>query len=117
MACCCFTLTCPKLRLREHRALLLGLAELAHFGLFDQLNAPVEGEHFLSLSAGLPGISSANINTFTYTCVHEHLLVVLIFLVAHLGKKLTSSQMDSVLHAFNLEYNNTPAYCLVMNAG
>lgn len=32
-------------------------------------------------------------------------------------KKLTSSQMDSVLYAFNLEYNNTPAYCLVMNAG
>lgn len=47
-----FQIDLPSLRLREHKALLLG----QHFSLFDQLNAAVEGEHFHLLSAGLPGI-------------------------------------------------------------
>lgn len=55
------------LGLMRHKASLLGQQGRARFGLFDQLNAAVDGEHFLSLSAGLPGIS----NTHTHECKHN----------------------------------------------
>lgn len=41
----------PTLELGEHKALLLAQQDLAHFGLFDQLNTAVDGEHFHLLSA------------------------------------------------------------------
>lgn len=62
-ACCRFSLTSAHLGSMRHKASLLGQQGRARFGLFDQLNAAVDGEHFLSLSAGLPGISN---NTRTH---------------------------------------------------
>lgn len=71
-------------RLREHRALLLWLVRLARFGLFDQLNAAVEEVRFLLLSAALPRISNTCTQTHLHMCMHKHLLVLQIFLVAYL---------------------------------
>lgn len=60
------------LGLMRHKASLLGQQGRARFGLFDQLNAAVDGEHFLSLSAGLPGISNTQTHTSRTASTHAH---------------------------------------------
>lgn len=66
-----FHIDLPVLRLREHKALLLGQQDPAPFGLFDQLNTAVDGEHFHLLSAGLPRI----LNTCTQANTHLHMYI------------------------------------------
>lgn len=58
--------------LMRHKASLLGQQGRARFGLFDQLNAAVDGEHFLSLSAGLPGISNTHTRIQAELHLHMH---------------------------------------------
>lgn len=60
------------LGLMRHKASLLGQQGRTRFGLFDQLNAAVDGEHFLSLSAGLPGISNTHTHTSRTASTHAH---------------------------------------------
>lgn len=51
----------------------MGQQDLAHFGLFDQLNMAVDREHFHLLSANSPGIwnTHANRNSFTYVHLYK----------------------------------------------
>lgn len=71
-----FHIDLPTLRLREHKALLLGQQDLARFGLFDQLNTAVDGEHFHLLSGCLPGSSNTRTQTkkppFTYVHIQAY---------------------------------------------
>lgn len=53
----------------EHKALVMGQQDLAHAGLFDQLNTAVDRERFHLLSARLPGIS----NIRTQIKAHLHM--------------------------------------------
>lgn len=87
----------PTLRLTEHKAFLLRQQNRAHFGLFDQLNTAVDGEHFHLLSAGLRGISNTRKQKHIYKPGHPQAAGLL-------SMNLTDRHKDD---SFTLQYNDT----------
>lgn len=101
----------------RHKASLLGQQGRARFGLFDQLNAAVDGEHFLSLSAGLPGISNTHTRTQAELHLHMHtstssvLLFFFLFVFFFGSRKrflhnLDSQEVDVLAFEGNKAQNN-----------
>lgn len=63
VARCCFILTSPRSGSGNTRPYCWDNKTLARFGLFDQLNTAVDGEHFHLLSGCLPGSSNTRTQT------------------------------------------------------